>query len=330
MVLRGSSSPVARPLRSLAAPRTLGRLAAHWPLWGLIVTVLIGILLGAHQRDAFAGVPLPFSYVYWVLRLLMAYLLFAGALALLELSPLTPRVSWLWLALAAALLTLPLFTLCVTMLDLLLGEPEFGPAGFGMDVSGAALSPGAMVALFARESLYHLDNHLALCALIVVPRLLLPPRAETALPAAPAETVPAAAAETDLGSAPDEAAAAPRPLPAPAALRHPAPAFLRRLAPPVKGQLLAVQAQEHYVRVITAEGAHCTLYRFGDALRELEGLSGLQVHRSFWVADAGVAALRNDRRGLRIVLRNGEQVPVSARHTGIVQRRYGGRLETVA
>jgi hypothetical protein len=332
MALRGSSGPTPRSLGSLTAPRPLGGLAgltAPWPLWGLIVTVLIGVLLGAHQRDAFAAVPLPFSYGYWVLRLLMAYLLFAGALALLELSPLTPRVSWRWLALAAALLTLPLFTLCVTMLDLLLGEPEFGPAGFGVDGSGAALSPGAMVALFGRESLYHLDNHLALCALIVVPRLLLPPRAETAVPAAPAETLPAAPDET-VPAAPDEAAAAPRPLPAPAAPRHKAPAFLRRLDPPAKGPLLAVQAQEHYVRVITADGAHCTLYRFGDALRELEGLSGLQVHRSFWVADAGVAALRNDRRGLRIVLRNGEQVPVSARHTGIVQRRYGGRLDTVA
>jgi hypothetical protein len=306
MALRGSSNPM------------------PWPLWGLIVTVLIGLLLGAHQRHAFGDSPLPLSYGYWVLRLLMAYLLFAGALALLELSPLTPRVSWLWLALAAALLTLPLFTLCVTMLDLLLGEPEFGPTGFGVDGSGAALSPGAMVALFGRESLYHLDNHLALCALIVVPRLLLPPRAETA--EAGLDSAPTEAGRV---CAPDEAAA-PRPLPAPAALRHTAPAFLRRLDPSVKGPLLAVQAQEHYVRVITAEGAQCTLYRFGDALRELEGLSGLQVHRSFWVADAGVAALRNDRRGLRIVLRNGEQVPVSARHTGIVQRRYGGRLETVA
>jgi DNA-binding LytR/AlgR family response regulator len=91
-----------------------------------------------------------------------------------------------------------------------------------------------------------------------------------------------------------------------------------------------VQAQEHYVRVVTAEGAVTTLYRFGDALRELEGLSGLQVHRSFWVADAGVAALRSGKRGLKIVLRNGEQVPVSARHADTVQRRYGERLETVA
>jgi hypothetical protein len=302
MALRGSSNPM------------------PWPLWGLIVTVLIGLLLGAHQRHAFGDSPLPLSYGYWVLRLLMAYLLFAGALALLELSPLAPRVSWLWLALAATLMTLPLFTLCVTMLDLLLGEPEFGPAGFGIDSSGATLSPGAMVALFGMESLYHLDNHMALCALIVLPRLMLQRRPETALRAA----LPGVAALPSLMTDPP-ATLGPAAVPEPAA-----PAFVERFDPPVTGSLLAVQAQEHYVRVITSEGAPCTLYRFGDALRELEGLSGLQVHRSFWVADAGVAALKNGRRGLRIVLRNGEQVPVSARHADLVQRRFGERLETVA
>jgi hypothetical protein len=305
MALRESSGPMTRSLWSLAAP---------WPLWGLVVTLLAGLLIGAHQRHGFADFPLLFNYGYWLLRLLIAYLLFAGALALLELSPLTPRVPWPGLALAAALLTLPLFTLCVTMLDLLLGLPEFGPDGFGVDGSGAALSASAMVALFGMESLYHLDNHLVLCTLIVVPRLLLQQRAVAALQAA-------------LPAPPVSAPVALHPAPPPASA---APAFLARFDPPVKGSLLAVQAQEHYVRAITSEGALCTLYRFGDALRELEGLSGLQVHRSFWVADAGVAALKNGRRGLRIVLRNGEQVPVSARHAALVQRRYGERLETVA
>lgn len=313
MILRGS---VDSPVTGVAA-RSFRGFAASWPLWGLIVTLLVGVLLGAHQRDAFAGLPLPLSYGYWVLRLLMAYLLFAGALALMELSPLAQRLAWPWLVPAAALLTLPLFTLCVTMLDLLLGEPEFGPHGFGVDSSGAALSAAAMLALFGRESLYHLDNHLVLCALIVVPRLLLE-RAQAALPA---ETAAPAAL-------PEGVAVALRPLVAPPPPA--APAFLQRLDPPLRGALFAVQAQEHYVRVITAEGAQVTLYRFGDALRELQGLSGLQVHRSFWVADAGVAGLRGDRRGLRVVLRNGEQVPVSARHAGLVQRRYGQRLETVA
>ncbi|MGF1628397.1 MAG: LytTR family DNA-binding domain-containing protein [Kiloniellaceae bacterium] len=298
MALRGSSGPM------------------PWPLWGLIVTVVLGFLLGAHERHTFDGFTLVVSHGYWVLRLLMAYLLFAGALALLEMSPLTPRVAWGWLALAAALLTLPLFTLCVTMLDLLLGLPELGPDVFGLDSSGAALSAGTMVLLFGMESLYHLDNHLALCALIVMPRLLLQQRAEVAL-----QTAPPAAAGLPVLAAGAAAAAPTEPGP---------PAFLERFDPPVTGSLLAVQAQEHYVRVITSEGAPCTLYRFGDALRELEGLCGLQVHRSFWVADAGVAALKIGRRGLRIVLRNGEQVPVSARHADLVQRRFGERLETVA
>ena len=294
MILRGSSGSI------------------PWPLWGLAVTLIVGVLLGAHQRDAFAEFSLGFSYGYWLLRLTIAYLLFAGGLALLELSPLSPRIHWGWLALAAALITLPLFTLCVTMLDLLLGRLEFGDHAFGLDSEGAALSAGTMLGLFARESLYHLDNHLALCALIVVPRVLLP----GARPEASASGAPAVSAPLPL-----------RPLAKPSA---PAPAFLQRFDPPVTGQIFAVQAQEHYVRVVTDAGAGTTLYRFGDALRELEDLTGLQVHRSFWVADAGVAALKQDRRGLRIVLRNGEQVPVSARHADLVQRRFAERLGTVA
>lgn len=298
-----------------------------WPLWGLIVTLLVGMLLGGHERQAFAQFPLVFSYAYWVIRLLMGYLLFAGALVLLELSPLPPRrtvgLSWAWPALAAAVITVPFFTLGVSMLDLLLGLPELGPHGFGLDSSGQAEPIAAMVSLFAVETLLHLDNHLALCALILVPRLLQclmqdGARAQPGLPEQPAEP---------WAVSPAVAATAP-----PRAIRQdlPRPAFLERFDPPLKGQVFAVQAQEHYVRVVTSEGGLCTLYRFGDALRELEGLAGLQVHRSFWVADAGVAALKNGRRGMRIVLRNGEQVPVSARHADPVQRRFGERLETVA
>src|SRR3546814_19315262 len=75
MVLRGSSGPIS------------------WPLWGLVATLLAGLLLGGHQRHGFAEFPLLLNYAYWVLRLGMAYLLFAGALALLELSPLAPRLA---------------------------------------------------------------------------------------------------------------------------------------------------------------------------------------------------------------------------------------------
>lgn len=293
-----------------------------WPLWGLLITVLTGLLLGGHQREAFAEFSLFFSYGYWIVRLVTAYLLFAGCLLLLEIAPPVARVGWGWLAAAAALLTLPFFTLSVTMLDMLLGLPELGLTGFGLDSGVAGTTEAAgMPALFGLESLYHLDNHLVLCALIVLPRVLLTLGAQAEM------------AEED------GAAMAPAGEPVPVALRPATaselregttPAFFERFDPPLKGPVLAVQAQEHYVRVITGEGALTTLYRFGDALRELEGLSGLQVHRSFWVADAGVASLKPDKRGLKILLRNGEQVPVSARHADMVQRRYGERLEPVA
>src|SRR5690606_9277164 len=105
------------------------------------------------------------------------------------------------------------------------GEPEFGPAGFGLDDSSAPLSAGAMVVLFGIESLYHLDNHLALCALILLPRLLLQARWADA------------AVEDGVTGA--DLAAPGRPAPSVAAPSTPAaPAFLGRFDPPVKGHLL--------------------------------------------------------------------------------------------
>ncbi|MEO3429143.1 LytTR family DNA-binding domain-containing protein [Pelagibius sp. CAU 1746] len=307
-----------------------------WPFWGLVATLLTGLLLAGHPREAFAEFSLLFSYGYWAVRLLMAYLLFAGCLLLLEMGPLGARLrgrwAWGWLAPAAALITLPFFTLSVTMLDLLLGLPELGIGGFGADSGGAAAaaaSASGMAALFAMESLYHLDNHLVLCALIVLPRVVMALQASAAAAEhGGAERSDAGQRDAGQGGAPGRA-----PFPAPVTLRPAtpaAPSFFQRFDPPLRSPVLAVQAQEHYVRVVTAEGAVTTLYRFGDALRELEGQSGLQVHRSFWVADAGVEALKSGKRGLKIVLRNGEQVPVSARHADTVQQRFGERLETVA
>jgi hypothetical protein len=289
-----------------------------WPFWGFVVTVLVGLLLGGHQWEIFAGYDKIFSYGYWVLRLLTAYLLFVGCLLLLEVTPLGEKIAWGWLAGLAAVITLPFFTLCVTMLDLLLGLPELGLLGLGLDPdSTVTYSAELMAQAFAMESLYHVDNYLAFCTLVLVPRLVLELRRGE---------VAGAAADAKGDAAPVNAAASATAPVEPAG----EPAFLQRFDPPLSGRVLAVQAQEHYVRVVTSGGATTTLYRFGDALRELEGLPGLQVHRSYWVADDGVASLKSGRRGLRIVLRNGEQVPVSAKHADLVQRRFGARLETVA
>ncbi|QJE74745.1 LytTR family transcriptional regulator [Aerophototrophica crusticola] len=98
--------------------------------------------------------------------------------------------------------------------------------------------------------------------------------------------------------------------------------FLERVPAKLRGTLLAVQAEDHYLRVHTDLGSDLILCRFGDALAELEGTPGLRVHRSWWVA--GPAVVRAEREGDRtvLVLSNGLRVPVS-RSYGLAVRDAG-------
>ncbi|WP_375208833.1 LytTR family DNA-binding domain-containing protein [Hyphomonas jannaschiana] len=88
--------------------------------------------------------------------------------------------------------------------------------------------------------------------------------------------------------------------------------FLDRL--PVKfrrAELWAVSSEDHYLRVYTSLGEELILMRLADAVRELDGAAGVQVHRSWWVAKAGVSDARRDNGKLVLVLKNGTDVPVS-------------------
>lgn len=87
-------------------------------------------------------------------------------------------------------------------------------------------------------------------------------------------------------------------------------------------RLLAVTAEDHYLRLHLEGGDRpLILYRFGDALADLDGLDGLQVHRGAWVAARAVAGA--DREGRRWWLRlpDGTRLPVSDRHLPAVRAR---------
>ena len=92
----------------------------------------------------------------------------------------------------------------------------------------------------------------------------------------------------------------------------PEAALLARLSARSRAELLHLRMQDHYVEVHTAAGSELLLLRFRDALREVEKVNGLQVHRSHWVARGAVAGVER-RGGGRIILRlvNGNRVPVS-------------------
>ena len=93
---------------------------------------------------------------------------------------------------------------------------------------------------------------------------------------------------------------------------NPVAKFLERL--PVKyrtADLHAISSEDHYLRIHTNMGEELILMRLADAVRELSGAEGLQVHRSWWVAKSGVTdEKRVDGRSL-LVLPSGTEVPVS-------------------
>lgn len=100
--------------------------------------------------------------------------------------------------------------------------------------------------------------------------------------------------------------------PAPAApAAAPPPRFLDRLPPELGRDLVYLKMADHYVEAFTAAGSTLILMRFADAIAELDGLDGLRVHRSYWVARRHVAgtARRAGRTTLRLT--GGHLVPVS-------------------
>jgi hypothetical protein len=92
--------------------------------------------------------------------------------------------------------------------------------------------------------------------------------------------------------------------------------FIERLPLHLYGaRLIAVEAQDHYLRIHTDRGSDLILMRLTDALDELEGLEGAQTHRSWWVAkDAVRGATRGDGRAT-LTLDGGLTAPVSRRYS---------------
>ena len=110
--------------------------------------------------------------------------------------------------------------------------------------------------------------------------------------------------------------------PAPAQPTEPAAVpFLQRVPARLGRQLIALEAEDHYLRVHTALGSELILARLSDAVAQLDGYDGLRVHRSWWVAGDAVAGVY--AKGGRTLLRlsNGIDAPVSRTYLQEVRAR---------
>jgi hypothetical protein len=76
-------------------------------------------------------------------------------------------------------------------------------------------------------------------------------------------------------------------------------------------RLIALEAEDHYVRVHTDAGSELLAMRFSEAVEELAMAHGYRLHRSWWAFAEGIEAVRWKRGGGEARLAGGIVAPVS-------------------
>ena len=252
-----------------------------------VIALLAALLIAASNVGPLSGATLFGGYAYWIVRIGIEGTLFILVRDALERTRFDAYPDWMRTA-AAILISLIPFVLAITALDIILGYPELG-------IENAATVPSTKITAFGLELIYLFDNHVFLCLLLSLPRYVLAPA-----------MAPRIADEPD---APE--------LANPMSTRT---TMFTELDPPLRGELLWAEAQEHYVRLTTAEETRMVLNRFADVLRDLPEDAGIQVHRSHWVSIDAIAEAFREGANLRLRLRTEDIVPVSRSYRAATER----------
>ena len=253
------------------------------------LTIDFGVMLALGFALALLGpfgtYALPFAarLAYWLLLTLPGYALFMPAMVLAthaarRLDLPTPA---LWAA-ACALASVPM-TLVIWCANLALGLPVRWP-GFERLAGGYAqvlIVAGIACTIFWFGSAARRGE--------IARSQTAPPEPAPPEPAPPEPVVPVPMVESPAQG----------------------PRLLDRLPPHLGRALIALEMEDHYVRAHTAQGSALLLMRMRDAVAELDGTEGAQIHRSWWVARAAVEAVRRDGRNYRLRLTGGIEAPVA-------------------
>lgn len=104
---------------------------------------------------------------------------------------------------------------------------------------------------------------------------------------------------------------------APEPAEDPTTTFRQRLSARRRAAaLIAVEAEDHYLRVHTDAGDELITARFADALAELAAAPGFQTHRSWWVAADAIDDVKWLRGRGEAKLKCGLLVPISRSNAG--------------
>lgn len=100
--------------------------------------------------------------------------------------------------------------------------------------------------------------------------------------------------------------------------------LLDRLPVGQRGRLTRLSMQDHYVEVVTDRGKELLLMRLSDAIAETDGVAGLQIHRSHWVAIEAIKRVERRRGKVVVEMIDGTVLPLS--RTYLAQAKAVGIL----
>ena len=86
---------------------------------------------------------------------------------------------------------------------------------------------------------------------------------------------------------------------------------------------MALQAEDHYVRIHTDKGSDLILMRLADATAQMGSIPGARTHRSWWVSKSAVKSVRRDNGRVALILTNDTEVPIAAATPPSCARRDG-------
>jgi hypothetical protein len=113
---------------------------------------------------------------------------------------------------------------------------------------------------------------------------------------------------------PDDSRIVAAPVESPAAAPEYPPDFLSKLPPALRQDIVALEAEDHYVRVHTLHGSALVLMRLADAAAIIDPRLGIRVHRSWWVAKDAVRTLERTAGKSIARLVDDKAVPISRAH----------------
>lgn len=290
-------------------------------LFFLLIPALIGVLLGANRAGVALFFPWPVGILFWSLTTVgVWFLLYLGAaLSGVLLRPWNPPL-WLILLSGAVIGSFPARYLMYYSVETLSGflldgrEPQPVPAvtlsweflGYYLRAWFGVFALWTAVGLFFDRWFgfprFGRNEARGECERERKDGAVSASGTPTAGHPAAVPNAPPLSPEAVGGATPDA-----EPDPAPQI----AGGLAERLPEKLGGNILALKAEDHYVRVYTDRGSDLVLYRLSDAITELAALDGVRVHRSYWVRKSSVRGVQRHGRGLLLTLSNDLEVPVS-------------------